>query len=66
MLLFKYFEKRAKDGLPDPNYWSLVFTCLPSDKSIGQPKGIYWFAEYLPSQQHLKGRNVIHTIGKWL
>ena len=35
MLLFKYFEKGAKDDLPDPNgpLSSRVF----SDKGVGQP-----------------------------
>jgi len=27
VLLFKYFEKKEKAGLLDPNAWSLVFTC---------------------------------------
>ena len=35
MLLFKYFEKRAK---PDPN--GLLSSRVPSDESIDQPKGI--------------------------
>ena len=36
MPLFKYFEKRAKDGLSNPN--GLLSSRIPSDKSIGQPR----------------------------
>ena len=36
MLLFKYFEKRAKYGLPDPN--GPLSSRVPSDESIGQPR----------------------------
>ena len=43
MLLFKYFEKRAKDGLPDPN--GPLSSCVPSDECVGQPKGIQGIAE---------------------
>ena len=39
MLLFKYFEKRAKDGLPDPN--GPLSPHVPSDKSINQPSKTY-------------------------
>ena len=53
MSLFKYFEKRAKDGLPNPN--DPLSSC-PLDKSVGQLKGIRGLAEYLKSQQHLKER----------
>ena len=35
MSLFKYFEKRAKDGLPDPN--GPLSTCVPMDDSVGRP-----------------------------
>ena len=37
---------------------------VPSDESVGQPRGIWGLAEYLLSKQHLKERNVVHTIGK--
>ena len=66
MLLFKYFEKRAKDGLPDPN--GPLSSCVLPDGSIGQPKGfrgiMEYLASYLPSQQHLKERKGVHTISK--
>jgi len=39
MLLFKYFEKRAKDGLSDPN--SPLFACVPLDDSVGRPTKRY-------------------------
>ena len=62
ILLFKYFEKRAQDDLPDPN--DSLSSCVPLDESVGQPKGIRVLTEYLLSWQHLKERNVIYTIGK--
>ena len=64
MPLFKYFEKRAKDGLPNPN--GPLSSRVPSDESVGQPRGIRGFTEIsdLLNQQHLKERNVVHTIGK--
>ena len=61
MLLSKYFEKRAKDGLPDPN--SPLSSHVPSHKSIGQQRGIRGLAEYLLSRQHMKERNFVHTVG---
>ena len=64
MSLFKYFEKRAKDGLPDPN--GPLSSRVPSDKSVGKPRDICGPAEYLLSWQHLKERNVVHTIGEKL
>ena len=39
MLLFKYFEKRAKDDLPDPN--GPLIAHAPSDDSVGQPTKRY-------------------------
>ena len=54
MLLFKYFEKRAKDGLPDP--WS---SRVPSDESVGQPKGIPRGMQGIAEET-----DVVHTIGK--
>ena len=39
MLLFKYFEKRAKDGLPDPNGPLPARVLLNS--SIGRPTERY-------------------------
>ena len=59
MLLFKWFEKRAKDGLPDPN--GPVSSRKPLDESVGQPSML---EDYLLSRQHLKERKVVHTIGK--
>ena len=35
MPLFKYFEKRAKDSLPNSN--GPLFSCVPLDKSVSQP-----------------------------
>jgi len=62
-LLFKYFEKRAKDGLPDPN--GPLSARVPLNESVG------WLTERYPrarenllSWQHLKERNVVHTLGK--
>jgi len=43
MSLFKYFEKRAKDGLPDRN--GPLSSHVPSDESVDQPKGIQGVAE---------------------
>ena len=63
MLLSKYFEKRAKDGLSDPN--GPLSSCISSDESVGQPRGIQGFTGYLLSWQHLKERNVVYTIGKY-
>ena len=40
MLLFKYFYKRAKDGLPDSN--GLLSAHVPRMTALaGQPRGIY-------------------------
>ena len=39
MSLFKYFEKRAKDGLPDPN--GPLPARVPLDKSVVQPTERY-------------------------
>jgi len=36
MSLFKYFEKRAKDDLPNPN--GPLSSHVPSDESVGQPR----------------------------
>ena len=36
MLLFKYFEKGAKDGLPDPN--GPLSSRVSSEEGVGQPK----------------------------
>ena len=39
MLLFEYFEKGAKDGLPDPN--GPLSSRISLDEGIGQPmKGL--------------------------
>ena len=70
MLLFKYFEKKAKDALPDPNglLSSREPSEVPSDESVDQPgkrydQGITEYSySYLLSRQHLKERNVVHTI----
>ena len=35
-----YFEKRAKDGLPDPNGPLSSHVILPSDESVGQPEKV--------------------------
>ena len=44
MLLFKYFEKRAKDGLPDLN--GPLPPRVPSNEGVGQPmKGIRGIAD---------------------
>ena len=43
MSLFKYFEKRAKDGLTNRN--GPLSSRVPSDESVGQPKGIQGIAE---------------------
>ena len=64
MLLFKYFDKKAKDGLPDPN--GPLSSHVPLDKSVDQPRGIWGLVEYLLSWQHQKERDVVHTIGKQL
>ena len=51
MLLFKYFEKRAKDGFPNPN--GLLSSRVPSDESVGQPKGIWGITSLtLPDPRH--------------
>ena len=64
MLLFKYFEKRAKDGLPDPN--GPLSSRVPSDESVGKPTGIRGSrSSYLLSRQHLKERKV-HKIGTYI
>ena len=39
MLLFKYLEKRARDGLPDPN--GPLFACVPSKDNVCQPTERY-------------------------
>ena len=39
MSLIKYFEKRAKDDLPDPN--DPLSSRIPLDESVGQPRGIW-------------------------
>ena len=53
MSLFKYFEKRAKDGLPDPNIPCLLV--YPQTTPLAsQPRGIWGLTECLLSQQHLK------------
>ena len=67
MSLFKYFEKKAKDALPDPNgpLSSREPSEVPSDESVGQPgerydRGIMEYSySYLLSRQQ---RNVVHTI----
>ena len=51
--MFKYFEKRAKDGLPDP-----LSSRVPSDESVGQPKGIPRGMQGITEQT-----DVVHTIG---
>ena len=39
MLLFKYFEKRAKDGLPEPN--GPLSAHVLTDDSVGRPTERY-------------------------
>jgi len=39
MSLYKYFKKRAKDDLSDPN--GPLSACIPSDNTIGQPTKRY-------------------------
>ena len=48
MLLFKCFEKRAKDGLPDPN--GPLSSRVLSDKSVGQPRGIRGLARGISAE----------------
>ena len=63
MLLFKYFEKGAKDGLPDPN--GPLSSRAPSYDNISHAIERYLggkLAEYLLSQQLLKERKVVYTI----
>ena len=66
MLLFKYFEERAKDGLPDANNPLSSRACTlgqkhwPTERYPGECE----VASYLLSRQHLKERKVVHTIGK--
>ena len=43
LLRQSHFEKRSKDSLPDPN--GLLSSRVPSDESVGQPKGIRGIAE---------------------
>ena len=43
MLLFKYFDERAKDGLPDAN--GPLSSRVRSDESVGHPKGIRGIAK---------------------
>ena len=47
---FKYFEKRAKDGLLDPN--GSLSSRVPSDKGVGQKRDIRGLVhvEYLSAE----------------
>ena len=40
MSLFKYLEKRAKDGLPDPNGLLSSHVPKPLDEIVSQLRGI--------------------------
>ena len=64
MSLFKYFEKRAKDGLLDPN--GPLPACIPSDNTIGRPTEKYPRARGMSAESAAsKGRNVVDTISKY-
>ena len=40
---------------------------VPTDDNVGQPTERYLgFVEYLLTRQHLKERNVVNTIGKYV
>jgi len=58
-MLLLYFEKRAKDGLPDPNGH------VRSDWQEQWPVG-GGLADYPLSRQHLKERNMVHTIARYI
>ena len=58
MLLLKYFQKRAKDGLPDPNRPLSAY--IPSDDSLSWPTKRYpgirgISAELAPSEGKKRG-----------
>ena len=64
MSLFKYFEERAKDGLTGLN--GPLSSCVPADASKHWPTKRYLGAHGVSAElaQHLKKRNVFHTIGR--
>ena len=72
--LFRYFEKRAKHGLPDHDPNRPLSSHVPSTRTRTLPNRevsklvmIWGLTEYLLSRlQHLKERNVVHTIVEYV